>query len=202
MSHIFLSPFTDAPDFQACRFHTSYRIVCSSPLLFSDEVHVPPGCSDHALLARDKRMQTLQIRLRDHEHPYALALTQQYAQRWHGYCHGCLPRVSAPLIRTLDGRFEACRCERADAAKRYRGRWVCAGCYEEDIKEVVGKGFEEKKCKGRGCRVTLAEVGWERFQPVCGWCLCVVDAKGMDVAREAFREGEGFEMLRRDSRKS
>jgi hypothetical protein len=67
-------------DFQACRFHTSYRIVCSSPLLFSDEVHVPPGCSDHALLAPNKRMQTLQIRLRDHEHPYDRALAQQYAQ--------------------------------------------------------------------------------------------------------------------------
>jgi hypothetical protein len=32
------------------------------------------------MLAPDKRMQTLHIRLRDHEHPYARALAQQYAQ--------------------------------------------------------------------------------------------------------------------------
>lgn len=54
--------------------------MCSSPLLFSDEVPIPLGYSDHAMYVPNKRMQTLQIRLRDHEHPYALALTQQYAQ--------------------------------------------------------------------------------------------------------------------------
>jgi hypothetical protein len=54
--------------------------VSSAPLIFSDEVHVPPRYSDHAMLAPDKRMQTLHIRLRDHEHPYARALAQQYAQ--------------------------------------------------------------------------------------------------------------------------
>ena len=188
--------------FQACRFHTSYRIVSSSPLLFSDEVHMPPGCADHVRLVPDKRMQTLHIRLRDHEHPYELALMQQYAQRWHGYCHDCLPRVSAALIRQLDGRYDPCRCERADAAKRYRGRWICAGCFEEECADVIGKTFEEKKCKGRGCGVTVAEAGWDRFQPVCGWCWGILDAKAIEVARDTLREAEGFEVLRRDSRRA
>ncbi|KAM0723156.1 hypothetical protein Q7P37_001356 [Cladosporium fusiforme] len=185
---------------QACRFHTSYRIVCSSPLLFSDDVFVPPGCTDHGLLAPNKRMQTLQIRLRDHEHPYELALIQQYAQRWHGYCYACLPRVSATMIKQLDGQFQTCKCERADAAKRYRQRWLCAACFESECAEFAG-GFEEKKCQGRACELTLGDVGWERFQPVCGWCLKVVDAKAMEVAREALREGEGFEVLRKDSKR-
>lgn len=185
---------------QACRFHTSYRIVCSNPLLFSDDVFVPPGYTDHGLLAPNKRMQTLQIRLRDHEHPYELALIQQYAQRWHGYCYACLPRVSATLIKQLDGRFQTCTCERADAAKRYRGSWLCAACFEVECQEFVGR-FEEKKCRGRACGMTLGDVGWDRFQPVCGWCLRVVDAKGMEVAKEALREGEGFEVLRKDSKR-
>lgn len=168
--------------------------MCSNPLLFSDEIHVPPGYSDHAMLAPDKRMQTLQIRLRDHEHPYALALLQQFAHRWHGYCFSCLARVSASLIKQLDGRFEPCRCEKGDAGKRYRGRWVCAGCVEDEIGEEIGEGFEEKKCRGRGCGRTVGEVGWEGFQPVCGWCLRIVDEKGIEAAREALREGEGFEV--------
>jgi hypothetical protein len=66
---------------------------------------------------------------------------------------------------------------------------------------LIGQAFDEKECRGRGCGVKVKEVGWERFQPVCGWCLRIVDAKGMEVAREALREGEGFEGLRRDSRK-
>jgi hypothetical protein len=201
---IFDVPFADAYGFlflQACRFHTSYRMVSSSPLLFSDEVHVPPGYADHARLVPNKQMQTLHIRLRDHEHPYELALIQQYAQRWHGYCHNCLPRVSAALIRQLDGRYEACRCERSDAAKRYRGRWLCAGCFEEGCAHIIGKSFEERRCKCRGCEETIAEVGWDKFQPVCKWCWGIIDSKGIEAAKEALQEAEGFEVLRKDSRK-
>jgi hypothetical protein len=218
-----LSFLLTVPFFQACRFHTDYRIVCSAPLLFSDEVHIPPGYSDHALLAPNKRMQTLQIRLRDHEHPYALALIQQFArviipflsltfikllantrrtQRWHGYCYGCLPRVSAGLIHQIDGRFEPCKCERADAVKKWRKYWICVGCFEAGCAKFLSEGFEEVRCQGRGCGVKVSEVGWERFQPVCTWCTNIIDAKGMEAAREALREGEGFEVLRKDSRRS
>lgn len=131
-------------------------------------------------------------------------LTPPSPQRWHGYCHSCLPRVSTSLIQQLSGQYQVCTCVRSDAAKRYRKRWLCAGCFEAECVDIVGLKFEDKKCKGRGCGKTVAEVGWERFQPVCGWCLRVVDEKGMEVAREAVREGEGFEILssRKDSRRS
>lgn len=129
-------------------------------------------------------------------------LTHHHPQRWHGYCHACLPRVSTSLIQQLDGRFNPCRCERSDTAKRYRGHWICLSCFEDECNEVLGQGFDSKECQGRGCGTTVAQVGWDKFQPVCGWCLRIVDAKGMEGAKQALRDGEGFESLRRDSRRS
>lgn len=152
------------------------------------------------LIAPDKRSQDVQIRIREHEHPYRDAITQQFAQRWHGYCFNCLPRVSASLVIQLDGRFEVCRCKREDVAKKYRARWLCVGCFEEECWEF-GVGFEDRACRGRGCGRRLEDVGWESFQPVCGWCYKIVGKKGMEVAREAFRESEEFKVLKEAPRK-
>lgn len=62
-----------------------------------------------------------------------------------------------------------------------------------------GRGDSSLTAIAVDCGVEVREVGWEGFQPVCGWCLRIVDERGMEVAREAWREGEGWEGLRRGS---
>lgn len=83
--------------------------------------------------------------------------------------------------------------------RKYRGRWICAGCFEEECREFGGE-FDDRVCRGRGCGRGIKHIGWECFQPVCGWCLKIVDKKGIEVAKEAFRESADFKVLRKDLR--
>lgn len=142
----------------------------------------------------------LHTRLRDYEHPYQLALLMLFAQRWHGYCNDCFPRVSASLVKARDGQFKFCKCSRATAGLEAREDWVCLQCFEKAC-DGVATDFNHKKCRGPRCQKFLWELlvdDEQAFKPVCNWCSRVVAPKDLKDAQAALFEGREFEKRRLD----
>lgn len=180
----------------------TYRIISTRPLMFADLGPANAAC-DYTRLAPDPETQkAIQIRLREHEEPYALAYLQHFAHRWHGYCLACFPRVPAGTIAMVRGVYRTCRCMRDDLARRFgpgsRSGLSCIECFEKEI-ERLPVAFEDKKgCAGRGwscgAELKFGRRGSE-FKAVCEWCRGILDEKALKAAKEAWREGEGFERL-------
>ena len=170
---------------KACRYHTTFRLISSSPLLFADEVAPTP------LTLNPQLPSKLQARLYENERPYSPARALVYAQRWTGYCNTCFPRITTTQIKSICGVFEPCKCGTKDLERMLKVDWTCVECWERKV-GALERDWEGRVCGGRACGRRLMGEN-EGFQAVCEWCLCVLDEAGWEGTRAALREGQGFE---------